>query len=49
MEAYCMKCKGKREMKDMVETTSKNGRPMMRGTCAECGTKMCKIGSPNKQ
>ncbi len=44
MEAYCMKCKQKREMKDPSETTMKNGRPAMTGTCAVCGTKLFKIG-----
>ena len=27
MEAYCVKCKAKREMKDPKEITMKNGRP----------------------
>lgn len=43
MEAYCVKCKAKREMKDGQETTMKNGRPMMKGICPECGTTICKI------
>lgn len=38
--AYCVKCKEKREMKDAKEVTSANGRKMMKGTCAVCGTKM---------
>ena len=44
MEAYCMKCKQKREMKDATSTTMKNGRPAMTGTCSVCGTKLFKIG-----
>ncbi len=44
MEAYCMKCKQKRQMKDATQTTMKNGRPAMMGTCAVCGTKLFKIG-----
>ena len=44
MEAYCMKCKQKQEMKDATQTTMKNGKPAMTGTCAVCGTKLFKIG-----
>ena len=43
MEAYCMKCKAKKEMKDPKETTTKNGRPMVKGVCPDCGTKMNKF------
>jgi len=41
-----MKCKAKREIKDAEETTLKNGRPAVKGTCPECGTKMFRIGKP---
>jgi hypothetical protein len=34
---YCVKCKRKTETKDVQTVTSKNGRPMLRGICAECG------------
>ena len=44
--AYCVKCRTKREIKDPEETTLKNGRPAMKGTCPECGTKMFRIGKP---
>jgi Domain of unknown function (DUF5679) len=44
MDAYCMKCKQKREMKDAKEVTMKNGKKAKSGTCAVCGTKMFKIG-----
>lgn len=44
MEAYCMKCKRKREMKDAKEVTMKNGKKAMSGSCSACGTKMFKIG-----
>jgi PHP family Zn ribbon phosphoesterase len=43
--AYCVKCKTKREMKDAVQITMKNGRPATEGKCPECGTKMFKIGA----
>ena len=44
MEAYCMKCKTKREMQNPQQITMKNGRPASQGTCPVCGTKMFKIG-----
>ena len=45
MEAYFMKCKTKREMKDAKPVTMKNGKPATTGTCTVCGTKMFKIGA----
>jgi len=30
-EAFCVKCKTKREMKDAQRITMKNGRPALRG------------------
>ncbi len=44
MEAYCVKCKAKKEMKDPEEVTMKNGRNATKGQCPDCGTKMFKIG-----
>lgn len=44
-EAYCVKCKQKREIKDAVQITMKNGRPATEGKCPVCGTKMFKIGA----
>jgi Zn finger protein HypA/HybF involved in hydrogenase expression len=44
MEAYCVKCKEKREMNDPKEVTTKNGRKMTQGICPVCGTKMNRIG-----
>jgi hypothetical protein len=44
-QAYCVKCKTKRDMKDAVQITMKNGRPATEGKCPECGTKMFKIGA----
>jgi hypothetical protein len=38
VEAYCVKCREKREIKDPQEVTLKNGRPALKGTCAVCGT-----------
>lgn len=44
VEAYCMKCKAKCEVKDATAVTMKNGKPAMTGTCVTCGTKIFKIG-----
>ncbi len=44
VEAYCVKCKAKREMKGAKEVTMKNGKKAKTGTCEVCGTKMFKIG-----
>jgi hypothetical protein len=44
MEAYCVKCKAKREIKNPTATTMKNGKPATTGTCSVCGTKVFKIG-----
>ncbi|MCU0320663.1 MAG: DUF5679 domain-containing protein [Flavobacteriales bacterium] len=43
VEAYCVKCKAKRNMKDAKENVMANGRKAMKGTCPECGTGMFKI------
>ncbi|MCH7757143.1 MAG: hypothetical protein IIA19_01500 [Thaumarchaeota archaeon] len=42
--AYCVKCRAKRDIKDPEATTLKNGRPAVKGTCPECGTKVFRIG-----
>lgn len=44
MEAYCFKCRTKREIHDPEATTLKNGRPATKGTCGLCGTKLFRIG-----
>lgn len=47
MEAYCVKCKAKREMADAkeVEMKGKGGktRRAMKGKCPTCGTTMFRI------
>jgi hypothetical protein len=45
MEAYCMKCKEKREMQNATAITMKNGKPATEGKCPVCSTKMFKIGA----
>ncbi len=44
MEAYCFKCRTKREISGPTPVTLKNGRPATQGTCPVCGTKMYRIG-----
>lgn len=44
MEAYCVKCKAKREMRDPQPVTLKNERPATKGTCPVCGAGMMRIG-----
>jgi DNA-directed RNA polymerase subunit RPC12/RpoP len=44
-EAYCVKCKAKKEIKNPEVTTLKNGRPATKGVCPDCGTKIMRIGS----
>ena len=45
MEAYCVKCKSKKEMKNAKAITMKNGKPATQGICPSCGTKVFRIGS----
>jgi hypothetical protein len=42
-EAYCVKCREKREMANAEEVTMKNGRKAMQGKCPVCGTKLFRI------
>jgi hypothetical protein len=44
MQAYCLKCHTKREMKSAKSVTMKNGKPATQGVCPVCGTKMYRIG-----
>ena len=44
-EAYCVKCKAKREMENVEEVTTKNGRKALKGKCPVCGTTMMKFVS----
>ena len=44
VEAYCVKCKAKKEMQNATAVTMKNGKPAMKGVCPSCGTGMYRIG-----
>ena len=44
MQAYCMKCRKKVDIKNPKTITMKNGRPATQGECPSCGTKVFRIG-----
>ncbi len=44
MEAYCVKCKTKREIQDPKADFNAAGAPVTQGVCAVCGTKLFRIG-----
>ncbi len=45
MEAYCTKCKEKREMREPQAVWLKNGSPATQGVCAVCGTRLNRMGA----
>ncbi len=44
MQAYCVKCRAKREIQNAKKVTLKNGKPATQGVCPVCGTKVFRIG-----
>jgi DNA topoisomerase-1 len=44
VEAYCVKCKQKREMDGQEPTFTATGTPATRGVCAVCGTGLYRMG-----
>ena len=44
MEAYCFKCKQKREMTEHEAVFTQNGSPATRGICGVCETKLFRMG-----
>ena len=42
-EGYCLKCKKYRIINNAKEDKIKNGRPVLKGECIVCGTKMMKF------
>ncbi len=44
MEAYCVKCKTKREMNKPEAAFNKIGAPVTKGICPVCGTKLYRTG-----
>jgi hypothetical protein len=48
MDAYCVKCKQKVEIKDPKDVKMKNGRDAVTGKCSKCGTNVFKIKSKSE-
>ena len=48
LEAYCVKCKTKRKIKNAEETIMKNGRAATKGICPICNCKVFLIGKMKK-
>jgi len=44
VEAYCVKCKQKREIQDPQPAFTASGSPATRGTCPVCGSKLYRMG-----
>jgi DNA topoisomerase-1 len=44
MEAYCVKCKAKREIQEPQAVFNKAGAPVTQGTCPVCGTRIFRMG-----
>lgn len=45
IQAYCMKCREKRDMNEATAVFAKNGTPGTSGKCPVCGTKMFRMGA----
>jgi Zn finger protein HypA/HybF involved in hydrogenase expression len=43
-QAYCVKCRKKREIQNPKKVVLKNKRPAISGTCPVCKTKVFRIG-----
>ncbi len=44
VEAYCVKCKAKKQMTDPKQEKTKKGGDIVKGKCPDCGTTMCRMG-----
>ncbi|KAB8144625.1 hypothetical protein F8S13_07075 [Chloroflexia bacterium SDU3-3] len=42
-QGYCTRCKAQRAIRDPHPDSAKDGRPMLRGTCATCGAKIARF------
>ena len=43
MEIYCLKCKIKTPTLNLIESITKNNKPILKGTCEICDSKKCKF------
>jgi hypothetical protein len=39
-EGYCVKCRSKRKIKAAIIAKTSTGKPIAKGVCPECGTKV---------
>jgi len=44
VQAYCVKCRKKVEIKGPKQIKMKNGKDAVQGNCPTCGTKVFRIG-----
>lgn len=44
VQAYCVKCRKKIEVKGPKKVTMKSGRKATKGKCPKCGTTVFRIG-----
>ena len=44
INAFCVRCKTRREMKNPEHITMSNGKPAVKDLCHVCGTKLFQIG-----
>ena len=44
MTAYCVKCRGTRDIVEPKAIKFQNGRPATSGTCGVCGSKLIRVG-----
>lgn len=49
MQAYCMKCRKKVEIENLVQVEMRNGRPAIRGSCPSCRANIFTNESPKLQ
>ena len=45
LQAYCVKCRTKRDIRSAEATFTKTGTPGTRGQCSDCGTKLFRMGA----
>ncbi|MFC1959267.1 DUF5679 domain-containing protein [Chloroflexota bacterium] len=45
IQAYCVKCKEKRDIQNIEAVYTKKGTPATRGTCPVCGTNVFRMGA----
>ena len=45
LQAYCVKCRTKRDIDSAEPVYTKTGTPGTRGQCSACGTKLFRMGT----